>query len=141
MVFGYIRLPAMFGVGHYTVTVRTAASRAGCTASGNVTYRGTEVGRVTDVRLTDTGVEAVLSLRSDVHIPSDLDAQVHSVSRCGRAIRRAAAAQRQRSAPLKNGDVIPVEPHLGAAGHQQPAERRQPGPAGDPARQSEDRHR
>ncbi|MGB8390177.1 MCE family protein [Mycobacterium sp.] len=106
MIFGYIRLPAMFGVGHYTVTVQLPRA-AGLYASGNVTYRGTEVGRVTDVRLTDTGVDAVLSLRSDVHIPSDLDAQVHSVSGVGEQY--VALLPRSSNGPaLKSGDVIPV---------------------------------
>ena len=50
---------------------------------GNVTYRGTEVGQVKSVHLTDSGVEAVLSLRSDVKIPSNLDAEVHSQSAVG----------------------------------------------------------
>lgn len=105
MIFGYLRLPAMFGVGHYTVTVQLPRA-SGLYASGNVTYRGTEVGRVSDVHLTDTGVDAVLSLRSDVHIPADLDAQVHSVSGVGEQyvalLPRAASGP-----PLKNGDVIP----------------------------------
>ena len=33
--------------------------------------------------MPDTGVVAELSLKSDIHIPSDLDAQVHSVSAVG----------------------------------------------------------
>jgi phospholipid/cholesterol/gamma-HCH transport system substrate-binding protein len=107
MIFGYMRLPATwFGVGHYTVTVELPAA-GGLYATGNVTYRGTEVGRVENVRLTDTGVEAVLSLRSDVHIPSDLDAEVHSQSAVGEQY--VALSPRSGSAPpLKNGDVIPL---------------------------------
>ena len=35
----------MFGIGRYTVTVELPRA-AGLYASGNVTYRGTEVGRV-----------------------------------------------------------------------------------------------
>ena len=62
MVLGYIRLPAMFGVGRYTVTVELP-SAGGLYKTGNVTYRGTEVGRIDNVRLTDNGVEAVLSLQ------------------------------------------------------------------------------
>jgi len=55
MVFDYIKLPALlFGVGHYTVTVELPEA-AGLYKTGNVTYRGTEVGRVEDVRLTHTG--------------------------------------------------------------------------------------
>lgn len=105
MIFGYIKVPTMVGVGQYMVTVRLPRA-GGLYASGNVTYRGTEVGRVTAVRLTDTGVEAVLSLRSDVHIPSDVDAQVHSVSGVGEQY-VALLPRSAHSSPLKNGDVIP----------------------------------
>lgn len=106
MVFGYIRVPAMFGVGRYTVTVDLPQS-GGLYKRANVTYRGSKVGQVEDVHLTDTGVQAVLSLRSDVTIPSDLDAEVHSETALGEQFvellpREGAAA------PLKNGDVIPL---------------------------------
>lgn len=104
MIVGYIKLPAMFGVGHYTVTVHLPRA-GGLYPTSNVTYRGTEVGRVTDVHLTNSGVDAVLSLRSDVTIPSDLQAQVHSVSAIGEQY--VALLPRGASAPpLKNGDVI-----------------------------------
>ncbi len=107
MVFGYIKLPVMlFGAGHYKVTVELPAS-GGLYPSGNVTYRGTEVGRVDAVQLTDTGVRAVLSLRSDVKIPSDLDAQVHSQSAVGEQF-VALLPRNATSSPLKDGDVIPV---------------------------------
>lgn len=103
---GYIGLPTMlFGVGRYTVTVQLPAS-GDLYASGNVTYRGTEVGRVEEVRLTDSGVEAVLSLKSDVPIPSDLDAQVHSQTAIGEQY-VALLPRNDTSAPLSNGDVIP----------------------------------
>jgi phospholipid/cholesterol/gamma-HCH transport system substrate-binding protein len=72
-----------------------------------VTYRGTEVGRVESVHLTNTGVEAVLSLKSGIDIPSDLIAQVHSQSAIGEQY----VDLRPRngtSPPLKNGDVIPL---------------------------------
>jgi phospholipid/cholesterol/gamma-HCH transport system substrate-binding protein len=106
MVFGYMRLPAMFGVGHYTVSVQLPRG-GGAYAGGNVTYRGVEVGRITSVRLTDTGVDAELSLRSDVSIPADLDAQVHSVSGIGEQY-IALIPRRGGGANLKDGDVIPV---------------------------------
>jgi phospholipid/cholesterol/gamma-HCH transport system substrate-binding protein len=106
MVFGYIQLPAMFGVGRYRVTVELPQA-AGLYASGNVTYRGTEVGRVDNVRLTDTGVAAVLSLKSGIDIPADLDAQVHSQSAVGEQY--VALLPRRDSPPLKDGDVIPVD--------------------------------
>lgn len=103
MVFGYIQLPAMFGIGRYRVTVELPQA-AGLYPSGNVTYRGTEVGRVDSVRLTNTGVVAVLSLKSGIDIPSDLDAQVHSQSAVGEQY--VALLPRRASPPLRNGDVI-----------------------------------
>jgi len=106
MAVGYVRLPAMFGVGRYSVTVELPRA-AGLYPGGNVTYRGSEVGRVDQVKLTDSGVAAVLSLRSDIAIPSDLDAQVHSVSSVGEQY-MALLPRNATSASLKNGDVIPV---------------------------------
>jgi phospholipid/cholesterol/gamma-HCH transport system substrate-binding protein len=111
MVFGYMKLPAtLFEVGHYNVTVQLPRA-GGLYATGNVTYRGTEVGRVEQVRLTDTGgVEAVLSLRSDVAIPSDLTAEVHSQSAIGEQYVALLPHKGAASAsPLKNGDVIPMK--------------------------------
>jgi phospholipid/cholesterol/gamma-HCH transport system substrate-binding protein len=107
MAFGYIRVPAMLGIGRYTVTVQLPEA-AGLYASGNVTYRGTKVGRVTDVVVTDTGVDAVLSLNSDIRIPADLDAEVHSTSAIGEQY--VALLPRTDEGPeLKDGDVIPMD--------------------------------
>jgi phospholipid/cholesterol/gamma-HCH transport system substrate-binding protein len=103
---GYVRLPSwLFGIGRYTVTMDLAQSGQ-LYPTGNVTYRGTEVGRVKDVRLTDTGVQAELSLNSDTAIPSDLDAQVHSATAIGEQYVELLPRD-GASRPLKNGDVIP----------------------------------
>jgi phospholipid/cholesterol/gamma-HCH transport system substrate-binding protein len=105
MVLHFIQLPAMlFGVGRYTVTMELPKS-GGLYESGNVTYRGTEVGRVESVRLSDTGVEAVLSLTSGIKIPSDLTAEVHSQSAVGESYVMLLPRDGS-SPPLKNGDVI-----------------------------------
>jgi phospholipid/cholesterol/gamma-HCH transport system substrate-binding protein len=108
MAFNYLDLPKMlFGVGHYQVTVNLAAS-GGLYPNGNVTYRGVEVGRVDDVRLSAGGVDAILSLNSDTKIPADLDAQVHSQTAVGEQF--VELIPRTGSGPaLKNGDVIPVD--------------------------------
>ncbi len=83
MALQFVKLPAMlFGAGRYTVKMELPQA-GGLYTAGNVTYRGSEVGRVQSVRLTDTGVEAVLSLQSDIPIPSDLKAEVHSQSAVG----------------------------------------------------------
>jgi phospholipid/cholesterol/gamma-HCH transport system substrate-binding protein len=108
MVFHYMQLPNyLFGAGHYRVTLELPTA-AGLYASGNVTYRGTEVGRVESVALTDSGVEAVLSLNSGVAIPADLDAEVHSQTAVGEQF--VALRPRSGNGPtLKNGDIIPVD--------------------------------
>jgi phospholipid/cholesterol/gamma-HCH transport system substrate-binding protein len=107
MVFGYVKVPALLGFGQYTVALQLPRA-GGLYKNGNVTYRGTEVGRVAEVHLTDTGVDAILSLRSDIPIPSDLDAQVHSVSGAGEQY-VALIPRSNTSRPLKSGDVIPVD--------------------------------
>jgi phospholipid/cholesterol/gamma-HCH transport system substrate-binding protein len=102
---GYLNAPATwFGIGRYQVVVELPEA-AGLYKTGNVLYRGTTVGRVTDVRLTDTGVEAVLSLRSDIEIPSDLDAEVHSATAIGEQY--IALTPLGDAPPLRDGDVIP----------------------------------
>jgi phospholipid/cholesterol/gamma-HCH transport system substrate-binding protein len=108
MVFHYMQLPTyLFGVGHYRVTLQLPTA-AGLYSSGNVTYRGTEVGRVESVALTDSGVDAVLSLDSGVSIPADLDAEVHSQTAVGEQF--VALRPRSGNGPvLKNGDVIPLD--------------------------------
>lgn len=102
----YADLPKMlFGVGQYQVSVELPEA-GGLYEGGNVTYRGTEIGRVVDVRLTTTGVVADLSLKSDVKVPSDLDAEVHSQTAVGEQY--VALLPRSGKGPsLKNGDVIP----------------------------------
>src|SRR6201987_5430998 len=107
MSLHFVKLPAMlFGVGRYTVRMELPQS-GGLYQTGNVTYRGTEVGRVESVHLTDTGVEAVLSLKSGIDIPSDLVAQVHSQTAIGEQYVEL-VPRNGTSPPLKNGDVIPL---------------------------------
>jgi phospholipid/cholesterol/gamma-HCH transport system substrate-binding protein len=102
----FMKLPAMlFGVGRYTVTVELPQT-GGLYSGGNVTYRGTEVGRVESVGLTATGVAAQLSLKSGIDIPSDLKAEVHSQSAIGEQY--VALLPLGDGPPLKNGDVIPI---------------------------------
>ncbi|MCV7381324.1 mammalian cell entry protein [Mycobacterium alsense] len=103
----FVKLPAMLlGVGRYTVRVELPQA-AGLYGTGNVTYRGSEVGRVESVRLTDTGVEAVLSLKSGIDIPSDLRAEVHSQTAIGETY-VALLPRNGTSPPLHDGDVIPL---------------------------------
>jgi phospholipid/cholesterol/gamma-HCH transport system substrate-binding protein len=105
LALGYIRLPELlFDAGHYDVTVELPES-GGLYTRSNVTYLGTEVGQVKDVRLTGDGVEAVLSLQSAVSIPADLDAEVHSQTAVGEQYVEL-VPRNDTSPPLKSGDVI-----------------------------------
>lgn len=107
MVFGYMRLPTLLGVGQYRVTLELPET-GGLYPRGNVTYRGVQVGEVKSVDLTDRGVEAVLSLDSDVRIPADLEAEVHSVSAVGEQFVQ--LLPRSGDGPeLRDGDVIPLD--------------------------------
>jgi phospholipid/cholesterol/gamma-HCH transport system substrate-binding protein len=83
LVVGYCQVPALlFGIGRYSVTVELPKT-AGLYPRANVTYRGVEVGKVTDVDLSATGIVARLSLHSDTDIPGNVTAQVHSQSAIG----------------------------------------------------------
>ncbi len=105
MIRSYLNLPALlFGIGRYDVTLQLDQT-AGLYPSANVTYRGTTVGEVTDVRLTPQGAEARLSLESDYDIPSNLDARIHSVSAAGE-LYVALEPRDSTSAPLASGDII-----------------------------------
>ena len=116
MTLHVMKLPAkLFGVGRYTVTMELPQT-GGLYATGNVTYRGTEVGRVQSVHLTDTGVAAVLSLKSGIDIPSDVKAEVHSQSAIGEQYVDL-LPRSDTAPPLKNGDVIPLRD---ASGGQDP---------------------
>lgn len=101
----YLKLPALlFEVGRYTVKLELPRA-AGLYEGANVTYRGAEVGRVQSVSLTDTGVQADLSLKSDVAIPSDLKAEVHSHTAIGEQYVELRPHSAD-AAPLKQDDVI-----------------------------------
>src|SRR3954452_8569721 len=82
MAFGFVKVPALFGIGRYTVTVNLPAS-GGLYPTSVVTYRGTEIGRVKSIENTRDGVQAVLVLDSATPVPSDASAAVHSRSAVG----------------------------------------------------------
>ena len=109
MVFGYMRLPEMLGVGQYKVTVELPET-GGLYPRANVTYRGAQVGQVDSVELTDSGagVEAVLSLDSNIKIPADVDAEVHSVSSVGEQYVQLIPRSGQ-GPELRDSDVIPMD--------------------------------
>ena len=78
----YLRVPSLVGIGRYTLKAELPAS-GGLYPTANVTYRGTTIGKVTDVEPTERGAEATMSVDSRYKIPIDATANVHSVSAVG----------------------------------------------------------
>lgn len=107
MSWSFLDVPSRFlGLGEYRVVVELPAA-GGLYNNANVTYRGTPVGRVEDVRLSSTGVEAVLTLDSAVKIPADLDAEVHSQNAVGEQFVEL-IPQQSDGPTLSEGSVIPL---------------------------------
>ncbi|GAB2528506.1 MCE family protein [Nocardia heshunensis] len=104
----YVKLPAMFGIGRYDVTVKLIGT-GGLYEHANVAYRGTNVGKVDSVVLTPQGVDAKLSIDSDYKIPSDIDAWVKSVSAIGEQYVDLIPVTNPQGGNLSDGSVIPVE--------------------------------
>ncbi|EJZ12980.1 hypothetical protein MVAC_00500 [Mycolicibacterium vaccae ATCC 25954] len=82
MFVSYLQVPTLLGFGRYTVTLELPAS-AGLYRFGNVTVRGVQIGKVTEVVPTSAGAQATLVLDTSPRIPADLQAQVRSVSAVG----------------------------------------------------------
>ena len=82
MVVRYLQLPTLMGIGHIKVTLELPAA-GGLYRFSNVTYRGVQVGKVTDITVVDgKRVNATLSLDSST-IPADASAHVRSMSAAG----------------------------------------------------------
>ncbi|MDT5017694.1 MAG: phospholipid/cholesterol/gamma-HCH transport system substrate-binding protein, partial [Mycobacterium sp.] len=108
MVVGYVQAPTLLGIGRITVTLELPAA-GGLYQFSNVTYRGIEVGKVTEVRAVDgRRVEATLSLATSPRIPENLVAKVRSVSAVGEQY---VDLQPPNDAPpyLQNGAVISLD--------------------------------
>ena len=107
MLISYIQLPTLIGLGRITVTLELPAA-GGLYRFANVTYRGLQVGKVTDVRLVSGGAEATLTLDTSPRIPADLAAEVRSVSAVGEQY--VELRPRTGSGPyLANGSVIALK--------------------------------
>jgi phospholipid/cholesterol/gamma-HCH transport system substrate-binding protein len=78
----YLRVPSLVGIGQYELHAKLPRS-GGLYSTANVTYRGTAIGKVTDVQPTEDGAEATMSIDSRFKIPADASANVHSVSAIG----------------------------------------------------------
>lgn len=110
MAVQYMQVQSILGIGRVTVSMHLPAT-GGLYRYSNVTYRGVQVGRVTEVALDNTGnslgVTATLSLTSTT-IPANLQAQVRSVSAAGELY--VDLRPETDSGPyLRDGSVIPAE--------------------------------
>ena len=78
----YLRVPSLVGIGQYKLYAELPRS-GGLYATANVTYRGTQIGKVTAVEPTENGARATMSIDDRYKIPVDATANVHSVSAIG----------------------------------------------------------
>ncbi|ORV10870.1 MCE family protein [Mycobacterium celatum] len=106
MIFSYMQVPTLLGIGRITVTLELPAA-GGLYRFSNVTYRGVQVGKVTAVGLTPNGAKATLSLGTSPKIPADLSAEVRSISAVGEQY--VDLRPHTDSPPyLRDGSVIPA---------------------------------
>ena len=140
MVFGYMRLPEMVGIGQYRVTVELPET-GGLYPRANVTYRGAQVGLVDSVELTDSGagVAAVLKLTSNIKIPADVEAKCTASSAVGeqyvQLIPRSGRARISKTATSSLW-TAPRCPRIST-----PSSTTRPWARGDPQGQPQDGHR
>src|ERR1700692_4346762 len=78
----YLQLPTLAGVGQYKLYADLPAS-GGLYATANVTYRGIQIGKVTDVEPTERGARATMRIGDRYKIPVNASANAHSVSAIG----------------------------------------------------------
>ena len=106
MCIVYLQAPTLLGIGRMTVTLQLPGT-GGLYQFSNVTYRGVQMGKVTEVRPTRDGAVATLSLNTSPKIPADLHAAVLSVSAVGEQY--VDLQPRNDSGPyLHDGSVIPA---------------------------------
>lgn len=79
----YVRVPAMFGYNQYHVTLDMPDS-GGIFTNAAVTYRGNEIGRVGDMKLTEDGIAVTLDLDSGkTRVPANTRAVIANRSAIG----------------------------------------------------------
>lgn len=110
MAMNFVRLPEQVGIGRYGVDVELAAA-GGLYPQASVTYRGVEVGKVTQVSLASGGdVIAHLEIDSDTSIPVESTAEVRSASVIGEQyVNFVPLAERSSDKLLTEGATVPVD--------------------------------
>lgn len=111
MAIVYMQAPTLLNIGRMKVTVELPGT-GGLYRFSNVTYRGVQIGKVTDVSPTRGGAEATMSLDTSYDIPADVQADVRSVSAVGEQyldLRPENPSPHSSGPYLRNGSVIPRE--------------------------------
>jgi phospholipid/cholesterol/gamma-HCH transport system substrate-binding protein len=105
IVSQYLRVPSMIGFGRSAVEL-VLPSGGGLYAKSNVTYRGTHVGVVNNLRVKGDSVVVTMYLDDSIDIPkTDLVAEVHSRSAIGEQYIEL-LPQTDASPYLRDGDTI-----------------------------------
>ncbi|SPM36144.1 ABC-type transporter Mla maintaining outer membrane lipid asymmetry, periplasmic component MlaD [Mycobacterium rhizamassiliense] len=106
MVFEYMQVPMLLGIGRLTLTLKPPDT-GDLYRYSNVTYRGVQIGKVTAIGPSADGAEATLSIDESPRIPADVHAAVRSISEVGEQY--VYLVPRSESGPyLRNGSVISV---------------------------------
>lgn len=106
----YVKLPQQMGIGRYDLNVELA-NAGGLYPQAVVTYRGVEVGKVTDVELQPGGaVVARLQVDNGIKIPTDSVAEVRSASVIGEQyVNFVPVSDYRHDEFLDDGATVPVE--------------------------------
>lgn len=109
----YARVPAMMGIGVYSVTV-DFEDASGLYPKAAVTYRGVGIGQVSDLEVSDDGAVATLRIDNGTDIPAGVSAELHSTSAIGEQYVDLVDPAGERDADgagdlLADGAVIPRE--------------------------------
>lgn len=78
----YARVPAMMGIGVYDVSVNFKDA-SGLYPKAAVTYRGVNIGQVSELEVTKSGAIATLRIDNGPDLPAGVSAELHSTSAIG----------------------------------------------------------
>ena len=104
----YLEIPEGFGIGRFDVTVPLSHA-SGLYPNAPVTYRGVQIGKVSDVSLTSDGTVATLSLEDGSAVPASASVEVRNGSVIGEPFLNLVASVRAGAGTrnLRDGDSIP----------------------------------
>ena len=103
----YLEIPEGLGIGRFDVTVPISHA-SGLYPNAPVTYRGVQIGKVSDMRLSRAGTVATLSLADGSDVPASARVEVRNGSVIGEPfLNLVAAPGAGTDRSLRDGDRIP----------------------------------